>query len=105
MPGLELEASKDLGTVEVPLPVRLEGNVSVRPFVGAEPPSLTQALLRAYVLLDETGALTIDDITDDAIPNTKVKLAVPVAEARVDEFGHYVLNVPASLNPAGNRGN
>jgi hypothetical protein len=101
MPGLELTASKDLGTVELPLPVRLEGNVSIRSFVGPEPPTLTQSLLRAYVLLDEAGAPTSDDMSDD----TKVRLAVPVAETRVDELGHYILNVPASLNPAGNRGN
>jgi hypothetical protein len=97
MPGLELQASKDLGTVALPLPVRLTGSVAIQSFVGPEPPTVTQALLRAYVLLDEAGAPTSDD--------TKAKAAVAVAETRVDESGHYVLNVPASLKPATNPGN
>jgi hypothetical protein len=107
MPGLELRTSKDLGTVPLPLPVPLEGYVTIRSFVGAEPPTVTQALLRAYVLLDDAGMPTSDDTppTGRADPESKVRAAVAVAETRVDEFGHYVLNVPASLKPATNPGN
>ena len=95
MPKLDVDVDSYLGNVELPLPVRIEGTVSLRSFITDEPPPLSQSLLRAYVLLDEDGSPTRDD--------SRVRGAVAVAEGRLDEFGHYVLNVPASLNPAEKR--
>ena len=95
MTGLEVRDATDVGSVELPLPVRLEGNVTLGASIGSEPPFLAQSLLRAYVLLDVAGAPTRDA--------AKAHAAVPVAETRVDALGHYVLNVPASLNPATKR--
>jgi hypothetical protein len=89
-PGVELETSDHVGTIELPLPVRYEGTVSLESFIGGASPLLAQSLLRAYVVLDENGLATRSE--------AEARAAVPVAEARVDALGRFVLNVPASLN-------
>jgi hypothetical protein len=93
-PGLELEERTSLGELQLPLPVRLEGGVQLLfpPTTSGAP--LAHAHLRAYALLNQYGEL---ESTLSA-----AHAAVPVAEGRLDAGGRYVLNVPASLNPARN---
>ncbi|MFO7179425.1 MAG: hypothetical protein DIU78_012065 [Pseudomonadota bacterium] len=92
MPGIRLEDSEELGLLRLPLPVRLEGTVSVSGLTDSAV-ALSRAHLRAYALLDEGNEPT-DDIA-------RARAAVPVAEARLDTDASFVLHLPASLHPGG----
>jgi hypothetical protein len=100
MPGLEfasdVESTVRLNAVQLPLPLRLTGDVRI---LNAPPVKLVtspasyrpaQSLLRAYVLLDADGQAVTSV--------SSAQSAVPIAETRIDANDRYTLFLPASLN-------
>lgn len=75
---------RDLGDVQLPLPVVYEGAVKVDADTA-----LPNALIQAYVFLDAQG------YTDD---RSGAKAVVQVAETRADKLGSFRLLLPAHLN-------
>lgn len=78
-------AFQDLGDMRLPLPVRYHGSVESLSLGGVVP----DALIRAYVYLDEKGALTSDAADATAV--------IQVGEARADADGKYQLLLPSEL--------
>ncbi|HLV66092.1 MAG TPA: hypothetical protein VKY73_09775 [Polyangiaceae bacterium] len=91
MPGVRLEGSQDLGQLRLPTPVKLEGTARVAGRSDLTP-ALARAHVRAYALLDESGASTDDPAL--------ARAAVAVAEGRLDPDAGFVLYLPASLHSA-----
>jgi hypothetical protein len=82
-------AALDLGSPILPLPVPYRGQVSV-PLAENMTRPVAEALLRAYVYLDEDGKYTGDP--------TRAVSVVQVGETRADELGNFELLIPAYLN-------
>lgn len=100
MPGLEfasdVESTVRLNAVQLPLPLRLVGDVRI---LNAPPVKVVlspasyrpaQSLLRAYVLLDADGQAVTSVSSAQSV--------LPIAETRVDANDRYTLFLPASLN-------
>jgi len=77
--------SQALSDMRLPLPVRYHGSVNSLALGGVVP----DALIRAYVYLDEKGALTSDAADASAV--------IQVGEARADADGKYQLLLPSDL--------
>ncbi len=85
VPAFNSAPAIDLGDLRLPLPIRYEGVVESLVLGGVVP----DALIRAYVYLDESGALTVDA--------AEAKAVIQVGEARADARGEYQLLLPSEL--------
>ncbi len=104
MPELLVSQSLDLGEVAMDIPVVYERTLEfVKPnHEGAFP----NALVRAYVLLDDQNAPADPELTtcneqlkaSDAEATPCVRRALQVAEARTDEAGQFRLFLPRRLD-------
>ena len=74
-----------LSDMRLPLPIRYHGSVNSLALGGVVP----EALIRAYVYLDEKGALTADAAAARAV--------IQIGEARADADGEYQLLLPSEL--------
>jgi hypothetical protein len=83
----ELEEQR-LGSYNLPLPVPYTGRVIVADDQTSVP--IAEALLRAYVYLDDDGAYTGDP--------TRASSVVQIGETRADTLGNFELLIPANLN-------
>ncbi len=94
--GTDVESPMQLAPVQLPLPIRLEGDVRItnapRQTIKIYPARYrpAQSLLRAYLLLDAEG----QPVT--SVSNARA--AVPIAETRVGVGDRYTLFLPASVN-------
>lgn len=79
-------AVQELSELRLPLPVRYHGSVESLVLGGVVP----DALIRAYVYLDENGELTSDAGAATAVTQ--------VGEARADADGEYELLLPSELS-------
>ncbi len=86
---VEAAKEKDLGTPFLPLPVPYSGRVLV-PINQMSSVPIAEALLRAYVYLDENNAYTGDP--------TRAASVVQIGETRADADGNFELLIPANLN-------
>jgi hypothetical protein len=97
---------KDIGDIELPLPVIHQGTVESRE-VGVPVP-VKRALLRAYVLRDETGARITDATgmkscsavvaSGAAVPATHcIRSAVQVGQTSTDDLGRFELVLPSRI--------
>jgi hypothetical protein len=78
-------AEQALSDMRLPLPVRYHGSVNSLVLGGVVP----EALIRAYVYLDEKGALTADAAAARAV--------IQIGETRADADGEYQLLLPSEL--------
>jgi hypothetical protein len=93
----QMNEPADLGVLRMPYPVPYTGRISVveTEAVGADAgvgalQGLSQALIRAYIYLDEDGSY-IDDPTGAAS-------VLQIGETRADRDGQFELLIPANLN-------
>ena len=91
-------ASQDLGRLILPLPIVYQGAVTIPGASTAEgsPDSMSvpNALIRAYVYLDQNGAYTAEP--DD--PQRGARSALQIAETRADDQGRFRLLLPSRLH-------
>lgn len=85
VPTFHSQPVLDLGDLRLPLPLQYHGVVESLVLGGVVP----DALIRAYVYLDGSGALT-----DDA---AQAKAVIQVGEARANAKGEYQLLLPSEL--------
>ncbi len=103
-PGVTVSADIDFKTLAIPLPIIQRGVVEVLQGTTAEPVSVPGALIRAYVLRDNLGAVvdspgTLSSCTSPGATSAArcIRSALQVAETRADGDGTFMLVVPASL--------
>ncbi len=82
------DQQKDIGNFILPLPVPYSGRVLV-PAVGSTDTAVSEALIRAYVYLDDDNRYTDDP--------TKAVSVVQIGETRADGSGNFELLIPANL--------
>lgn len=103
-PGVTVSSDIDFKTLAIPLPIIQRGVVEVLQGTTAEPVSVPGALIRAYVLRDNLGAVvdspgTLPSCTSAGVTGGArcIRSALQVAETRADGDGTFMLVVPASL--------
>jgi len=81
--------NRDLGPFNLPLPVPYAGQIAV-PLDSDNRMPIAEALLRAYIYLDQNNAYTGDP--------TRAASVVQIGETRADADGNFELLIPANLN-------
>lgn len=90
-PDVEVEPTgTSLGSVILPLPILHQGTVRITSGGSDEGANVPNALLRAFVFLDENHAYT-------ANPNA-AKSVIQIAETRADAMGRFKLLLPPQLH-------
>jgi len=92
----QMNEPSTLGVLVMPYPVPYTGRISVVDATDVEEDGtgtvqgLSQALIRAYIYLDQDGSY-IDDPTGAAS-------VLQIGETRADQDGQFELLIPANLN-------
>jgi hypothetical protein len=105
--GLSVSGDVELGRLTVPLPIIHHGVVEI-PQVGQDAIVIPNALIRAYVLRDQTGAVIASPAglsSCQAAATSKsgtrpvrcIRSVLQVAETRAASDGHFELVLPSAL--------
>lgn len=108
-PSLEVDVGRiDLGRLDVKLPIAQWGVVQL-PIPNKEPVRIPRALIRAYVLRDQSGNVITDPVGMPSCANPEsaaatgtapcIRSVLQVAEARSHDDGSFELILPSTLDP------
>lgn len=104
--GVTVESSRDLGSLELPLPIVQRGIVQV-PRPDDTPARVPGALIRAYIFRDDQGAYVADADLPSCASRTAdgfasgdrcIRSVLQVAETRTADDGSFRLFIPASVH-------